>query len=132
MTNNNEHITELCNQLVKAVRQDIRQELTAKFREEFGTGVATGMHGEPINQARQKTRGQRGKDKRPFRANSPTARIYRTLASRKHGVNINTLCRETGCDFRAVQNAIFRLRQQGYRIETVRLGYRKPKYKLAS
>ena len=85
MTTNNTHITELCDQLVAAVRQDIRQELTAKLREEFGAGVATGMHGEPINQARQKTRGQRGPDKRPFRPNSSLARVYRTLAVRRHG-----------------------------------------------
>lgn len=130
MTTNNEHIQELCNQLVAAVRQDIRQELTAKLREEFGTGVATGMHGEPLQPVRQ--RGERGADKRPFRPNSPLARIYRTLASRKHGININTLCRETGCDRKAVQNAIHRLRGHGYEIVSVRRGYRLPKYRLAS
>ena len=124
MTTNNEHIIDLCNQLVIAVRQDIRQELLSKLRDEFGTGET--------DQPLQKTRGQRGKDKRPFRANSPLARIYRTLASRKHGVNINTLCRETGCDRKAVQNAIHRLRGHGYEIVSVRRGYRLPKYRLAS
>jgi hypothetical protein len=130
MTTNNEHIKELCNQLVSAVRADVKQDLYQRFKAEFD--FQTGMHGEPINQPRQKTRGQRGKDKRPFRANSPLARIYRTLASRKHGVNINTLCRETGCDRKAVQNAIHRLRGHGYEIVSVRRGYRLPKYKLAS
>jgi len=124
MTTNNEHIQELCNQLVSAVRQDIRQELLSKLRGEFGTGEA--------DESRQKTRGQRGKDRRPFRPNSQLARIYRTLASRKHGVNINTLCRETGCDRKAVQNAIHRLRGHGYEIVSVRRGYRLPKYRLAS
>lgn len=130
MTTNNQHITELCNQLVSAVRADVKQDLYQRFKAEFD--FQTGMHGEPINQAQPKTRGQRGSDKRPFRANSPLARIYRTLASRKHGVNIRTLCRETGCDNKAVQNAIHRLRRHGYNIVCNRVGYRLPKYKLAS
>jgi len=130
MTTNNQHITELCNQLVSAVRADVKQDLYQRFKAEFD--FQTGMHGEAINQAQPKTRGQRGKDKRPFRANSPLARIYRTLASRKHGVNINTLCRETGCDNKAVQNAIHRLRGHGYTIVCNRVGYRLPKYRLAS
>ena len=104
MTTNNTHITELCDQLVAAVRQDIRQELTAKLREEFGTGVATGMHGEPINQARQRTRGQRGADKRPFRPNSSLAKLYRVLAVVRYGVNIQTLARETGLTKKAVHH----------------------------
>jgi hypothetical protein len=108
MTTNNQHITELCNQLVAAVRADVKQDLYQRFKAEFD--FQTGMHGEPINQAQPKTRGQRGKDKRPFRPNSPLARIYRTLASRK----------------------IHRLRGQGYEIVSVRRGYRLPKYRLAS
>jgi len=129
MTTNNEHIKELCNQLVSAVRADVKQDLYQRFKAEFD--FQTGMHGESLEPVKRQ-RGQRGKDKRPFRANSPLARIYRTLASRKHGVNINTLCRETGCDRKAVQNAIHRLRGHGYEIVSVRRGYRLPKYKLAS
>ena len=128
MTTNNQHIKELCNQLVSAVRADVKQDLYQRFKAEFD--FQTGMHGEPLQPVRQ--RGQRGSDKRPFRPNSTLARIYRTLASRKHGVNINTLCRETGCDYKAVQNAIHRLRKHGYRIVCNRAGYRLPKYKLAS
>ena len=130
MTSNNEHIMELCNQLVSAVRQDIRQELTSKLREEFGTGVATGMHGEPLQPVRR--RGERGSDKRPFRPNSSLARVYRTLAVRRHGVNINTLARESGLTIRGVQNAVHRLRKHGYQIVVKREGYQRPKYKLAS
>ena len=129
MTTNNEHIQELCNQLVSAVRADVKQDLYRRFKAEFD--FQTGMHGEPLEPVKRR-RGERGTDKRPFRANSPLARIYRTLASRKHGVNINTLCRETGCDRKAVQNAIHRLRGHGYEIVSVRRGYRLPKYKLAS
>ena len=130
MTTNNTHINELCNQLVEAVRADVKTRLYERFKAEFD--FQTGMHGEPINQPQRKRRGQRGPDKRPFRPNSPLAKIYRTLASRRHGVNINTLCRETGCDNRAVQNAIHRLRRNGYKIVCNRAGYRLPKYKLAS
>lgn len=129
MTTNNEHIQELCNQLVSAVRLDVKQELYRRFQAEFD--FQTGMHGESLEPVRRQ-RGQRGTDKRPFRTNSPLARIYRTLASRKHGVNIQTLARETGCDRKAVQNAIHRLRHHGYDIVCVRAGYRLPKYKLAS
>ena len=130
MTTNNTHITELCDQLVAAVRQDIRQELTAKLREEFGTGVATGMHGEPLQPVRR--RGERGADKRPFRPNSSLAKLYRVLASRKTGVNIQTLARETGLTKKAVHMAVYKLRKHGYQIVVKREGYQRPKYKLAS
>ena len=130
MTTNNKHITELCNQLVSAVRQDIRQELTEKFRQEFGTGVATGMHGEPLATARR--RGERGKDKRPFRPNSSVAKLYRVLGRRKTGVNIQTLARETGLTKKAVHMAVYKLRKHGYNIVVKREGYQRPKYKLAS
>ena len=130
MTTNNTHITELCDQLVAAVRQDIRQELTAKLREEFGTGVATGMHGEPLQLVRR--RGERGADKRPFRPNSSLAKLYRVLASRKTGVNIQTLARETGLTKKAVHMAVYKLRKHGYSIVVKREGFQRPKYKLAS
>ena len=130
MTTNNEHIQELCNQLVSAVRQDIRQELTAKLRKEFGTGVATGMHGEPLQLVRR--RGERGADKRPFRPNSSLAKLYRVLASRKTGVNIQTLARETGLTKKAVHMAVYKLRKHGYSIVVKREGFQRPKYKLAS
>ena len=130
MTTNNTHITELCDQLVAAVRQDIRQELTAKLREEFGTGVATGMHGDPLQPVRR--RGERGKDKRPFRPNSSLAKLYRGLASRKTGVNIQTLSRETGLTKKAVAMAVYKLRKHGYNVVVKREGYQRPKYKLAS
>lgn len=130
MTTNNEHIKELCNQLVSAVRQDIRQELTAKLREEFGTGVATGMHGEPLQPVRR--RGERGADRRPFRPNSSLAKLYRVLASRKTGVNIQTLARETGLTKKAVHMAVYKLRKHGYQIVVKREGFQRPKYRLAS
>ena len=128
MTTNNEQIKTVCDELVAVIRADVKAQLLQRFQAEFD--FQTGMHGEPLQPVRQ--RGQRGSDKRPFRPNSTLARIYRTLASRKHGVNINTLCRETGCDRKAVQNAIHRLRGHGYEIVSVRRGYRLPKYKLAS
>ena len=130
MTTNNTHITELCDQLVAAVRQDIRQELTAKLREEFGTGVATGMHGEPLQPVRR--RGKRGADKRPFRPGSSLAKLYRVLASRKTGVNIQTLSRETGLTRKAVAMAVYKLRKHGYNVVVKREGFQRPKYKLAS
>jgi hypothetical protein len=128
MTTNNEHIKELCNQLVSAVRADVKQDLYQRFKAEFD--FQTGMHGEPLQPVRQ--RGQRGNDKRPFRPNSSLARVYRTLASRRHGVNIKTLARESGLTVRGVQNAVHRLRKHGYSIVVKREGFLRPKYRLAS
>ena len=128
MTHNNEHINELCNQLVNAVRADVKAKLLDRFKAEFD--FQTGMHGEPLQPVRR--RGERGKDKRPFRPNSSLARVYRTLAARRHGVNINTLARESGLTIRAVQNAVHRLRKHGYSIVVKREGFQRPKYKLAS
>jgi len=128
MTTNNEHIKELCNQLVSAVRADVKQDLYQRFKAEFD--FQTGMHGEPLQPVRR--RGERGADKRPFRPNSSLARVYRVLAARKHGININTLARESGLTVRGVSNAVHRLRQHGYSIVVNRAGYQRPKYKLAS
>jgi len=128
MTTNNEHIKELCNQLVSAVRADVKQDLYQRFKAEFD--FQTGMHGEQLEPVRR--RGERGTDKRPFRPNSSLARVYRTLAARRHGVNIATLSRESGLTKKAVQMAVYKLRKHGYRIECKRAGYQRPKYRLAS
>lgn len=128
MTTNNEQIKTVCDELVAVIRADVKAQLLQRFQAEFD--FQSGMHGEPLQPVRQ--RGQRGKDRRPFRPHSSLGRIYRVLASRKHGVNINTLARESGLTLRGVQNSIHRLRRHGYKIECNRIGYRKPKYKLAS
>jgi len=128
MTHNNEHINELCNQLVNAVRADVKAKLYERFKAEFD--FQTGMHGEQLEPVRR--RGERGADKRPFRPNSSLAKLYRVLASRKTGVNIQTLARETGLTKKAVHMAIFKLRKHGYKIVAKREGYQRPKYKLAS
>ena len=129
MTTNNEHIQELCNQLVSAVRADVKQDLYQRFKAEFD--FQTGMHGEPLEPVKRR-RGDRGADKRPFRPNASLAKLYRVLASRKTGVNIQTLARETGLTRKAVHMAIFKLRKRGYNIVVNRAGYQRPKYKLAS
>ena len=125
----NDHIRELCDQLVSAVRADVKQDLYQRFKAEFD--FQTGMHGEQLEPVRRR-RGERGTDKRPFRPNSSLARVYRTLAARKHGVNIKTLARESGLSIRGVSNAVHRLRQHGYKIVVNREGYQRPKYRLAS
>jgi len=129
MTHNNEHINELCNQLVNAVRADVKAKLYERFKAEFD--FQTGMHGEQLEPVKRR-RGERGADKRPFRPNSSLAKLYRVLASRKTGVNIQTLARETGLTKKAVHMAIFKLRKHGYKIVAKREGYQRPKYKLAS
>jgi len=128
MKTNNEHIFDLCNQLVAAVRADVKQDLYQRFKAEFD--FQTGMHGEQLEPVRR--RGERGADKRAFRPNSSLARVYRTLAARKHGINIKTLARESGLSIRGVSNAVHRLRQHGYKIVVNRAGYQRPKYRLAS
>lgn len=125
----NEHINELCNQLVSAVRADVKAKLYERFKAEFD--FQTGMHGEKLEPVKRR-RGERGADKRPFRPNSSLAKLYRVLASRKTGVNIQTLARETGLTKKAVHMAIFKLRKHGYNIVVKREGFQRPKYKLAS
>ena len=80
----------------------------------------------------EKTVGQRGKSKRGFLTNSSLGRVYRCLAIRKYGINKKTLVRETGMSDKAVEVAIYKLRKQGYKIECTRIGYVRPKYRLAS
>jgi biotin operon repressor len=129
MTTNNEHINELCNQLVSAVRADVKAKLYERFKAEFD--FQTGMHGEQLEPVRRR-RGERGTDKRPFRPNSSLGKLYRVLASRKTGVNIQTLARETGLTRKAVHMAVYKLRKHGYNIVVNRAGYQRPKYKLTS
>ena len=130
MTHNNEHINDLCNQLVSAVRADVKAKLYERFKAEFD--FQTGMHGEPINQPLRKTRGQRGPDQRNWRQGSKLHKLFRAIATRKHGLNIKSLARESGMTIRAVQNAVHRLRKHGYSIVVKREGFQRPKYKLAS
>ena len=128
MTTNNEQIKTVCDELVAVIRADVKAKLYERFKAEFD--FQTGMHGEQLEPVRR--RGERGTDKRPFRPNSSLARVYRTLAARKHGININTLARESGLSIRGVSNAVHRLRQHGYKIVVNREGFQRPKYKLAS
>ena len=43
---NNDHIRELCNNLVLAVEQDVKQRLLSRWQNEMS--FQTGMHGEPL------------------------------------------------------------------------------------
>ena len=70
---NNDHIRELCNDLVLAVEQDVKQRLITRFQAEFA--FQTGMHGEPLEPVRQ--RGERGKDRKPFRHGSKIHKLFR-------------------------------------------------------
>jgi len=119
-----ELVAELSN-LADRIEQAIRKDERRKVREQLLAGLSE-------TDGQQRGIGQRGKDRRPFRANSPLARVYRCLASRKHGINIRTIARESGLDQRAVQNAVHRLRKHGYSIQCNRAGYLRPKYRLAS
>lgn len=125
---NNDHIRELCNDLVLAVEQDVKQRLITRFQAEFA--FQTGMHGEPLEPARQ--RGERGKDRKPFRQGSKIHKLFRAIATRKHGLNIKSLARESGMTENSVHQAIKTLRGHGYNIVCDRVGYSRPKYKLAS
>ena len=125
MTTNNQHIIELCNQLVAAVRQDIRQDLIRKIRGEFGMGVATDMHGMPVNAPTAAAR-----PKMP-RAGSKLHKLYRALVRRSYGVNRDTLVRETGMTPLSLAKAIQDLRQRNFRVVCERRG-RKPKYRLVA
>ena len=106
--------------------QDIRKDERRRVREMLLEKIAA------ETDPQRRGVGKRGKDKRSFRPNSSLARVYRCLASRKHGVNIKTLSRESGLTISAVRNSINRLRTSGYSIRCDRVGYQRPKYRLAS
>ena len=128
MTTNNEHIQELCNQLVAAVEQDVKTRIYTSL------SVQTGMHGEPlpVTSPLPKTRGQRGVDKQTWRQGSKIHKLFRALATRKHGLNIKSLARESGMAENSVHQAMKKLRGNGYKIVCQRVGLQRPKYKLAS
>ena len=126
---NNDHIRELCNNLVLAVEQDVKQRLLARWQNEMS--FQTGMHGEPLGPvARQ--RGERGPDQRNWRQGSKLHKLFRAMATRKHGLNIKSLARESGMSEQSVHQGIKQLRGEGYKIVCDRKGFRRPKYKLAS
>jgi len=110
---NDKAIMELCEQLVDTIRSQEKAKLRASLYEAWNN-----QQPKPV--------------KRRFHADSSLGRLYRVLARRKYGVNIRTLVRESGLSERGVQNAVHRLRQQGYNIQCNRAGYLRPKYRLAS
>ena len=128
MKTNNQHIQELCNQLVAAVEQDVKTRIYTSL------SVQTGMHGEPlpVTSPLPKTRGQRGKDKKTWRQGSKIHKLFRAIATRKYGLNIKSLARESGMTEQSVHQAIKQLRANGYKIVCQRAGLLRPKYKLAS
>tara|TARA_R100000388_G_scaffold80262_1_gene58935 strand:+ start:139 stop:534 length:396 start_codon:yes stop_codon:yes gene_type:complete len=126
---NNDHIRELCNNLVLAVEQDVKQRLITRWQAE--QSFQTGMHGEPLEPvARQ--RGERGPDRKTWRQGSKLHKLFRAMATRKHGLNIKSLARESGMTEQSVHQGIKQLRAEGYKIVCNRKGLRRPKYKLAS
>ena len=112
---NDKAIMELCEQLVNTIRSQEKAKIRASLYEAWNSQ-------QPAQQPA----------KRRFHADSSLGRLFRVLARRKYGVNIRTLVRESGLSERAVQNAVHRLRKQGYNIECNRAGYLRPKYRLAS
>ena len=126
---NNDHIRELCNDLVLAVEQDVKQRLLTRWQNEMS--FQTGMHGEPLEPVTRQ-RGERGPDKFAWRQGSKIHKLFRAIATRKHGLNIKSLARESGMTEQSVQQAIKQLRRAGYMLVCHRVGLRRPKYKLAS
>ena len=126
---NNDHIRELCNNLVLAVEQDVKQRLITRWQAE--QSFQTGMHGEALEPVARR-RGERGPDQRTWRQGSKLHKLFRAMATRKHGLNIKSLARESGMTEKSVHQAIKKLRADGYKIVCNRKGLRRPKYKLAS
>ena len=125
---NNDHIRELCNNLVLAVEQDVKQRLITRWKQEHS--FQTGMHGEPLEPVARR-RGERGVDRKAWRQGSKIHKLFRAIATRKHGLNIKSLARESGMTEPSVHQAIKQLRGAGYKIVCDRKGFRRPKYKLA-
>jgi len=115
-------LTFVADRIELAIRKDERR----KVREQLLERIAA------ETDPQRRDIGKRGKDKRPFRPNSSLARVHRVLASRKHGINIQTIARESGLSIKAVRNSLHRLRSSGYSIRCDRVGFQRPKYRLAS
>ncbi len=126
---NNDHIRTLCNDLVIAVEQDVKERLITRWRQE--QSFQTGMHGEPLEPVKRQ-RGQRGADKFTWRQGSKIHKLFRAIATRKYGLNIKSLARESGMTEKGVHQAIKRLRREGYKIVCDRKGLQRPKYKLVA
>jgi len=126
---NNDHIRELCNNLVLAVEQDVKQRLLTRWQNEMS--FQTGMHGEPLEPVARR-RGERGPDRKSWRQGSKLHKLFRAISTRKHGLNIKSLARESGMTEQSVHQGIKTLRGHGYNIVCDRVGYSRPKYKLAS
>jgi len=122
----------LTDRMEQAIRDDERGQVLREINERQQAAAQRFLAAIFADRNGEKTVGQRGKDRRGFRPNSALARVYRCLASRKHGINIRTISRECGMTEKAVRNAVFRLRQGGYSIACDRVGYQRPKYRLAS
>ena len=65
-----------------------------------------------------------------FKVSGGDKKIIRVLANRNWAVSINTIARETGLKHTSVAHMIWRLRQNGYNIETSYDRSRKAKYRL--
>ena len=122
----------LTDRMERAIREDERATVLREINERQQAAAQRFLAAIFADRNGEKTVGQRGKDRRGFRPNSSLGRVYRCLASRKHGINKKTLVRETGMSDKAVEVAIYKLRKQGYKIECTRIGYVRPKYRLAS
>lgn len=61
--------------------------------------------------------------------------LYDLLAVRKHGININTICKELNISQYTFRNRLYRLRLRlypaGMTVSTEYVGSRRPKYRLA-
>jgi hypothetical protein len=122
----------LTDRMEQAIRDDERGKVLREINERQQAAAQRFLAAIFEDRNGEKTVGQRGKDRRGFRPNSSLGRVYRCLACRNHGINKKTLVRETGMTDKAVEVAIYKLRKQGYKIECNRIGYQRPKYRLAS
>ena len=122
----------LTDRMEQAIRDDERGKVLREINERQQAAAQRFLAAIFADRNGEKTVGQRGKDRRGFRPNSSLGRVYRCLAIRKHGINKKTLVRETGMSDKAVEVAIYKLRKQGYKIDCTRIGYQRPKYRLAS
>lgn len=65
-----------------------------------------------------------------FKVSGGDKKIIRVLANRNWAVSVNTIARETGLKHTSIAHMIWRLRQNGYNIETSYDRSRKAKYRL--
>ena len=129
----------LTNRIEQAVRDDERAIVLREINERqqeaaqrFLEAIFADRNGETSGLNLGDSAAQKLRQRRGFHSDSKLGKLYRCLAYRSYPVTKNTLIRESGMTAYSLQKGIQKLREKGYKIETLSGFGTKRRYKLAS